>query len=139
MSSLSYELELAKKRVNRFKDASDELMRDYAEAMQCRHCEEVLAAGIHAFHTIQRADQVLREAAREGIAAPDDAPKAVEFLYRVWLTPCDFVHQWIQKLAAANYRPDRLDEFNDACRQVREALAVIDSLSAIDAIHTEGF
>jgi hypothetical protein len=139
MSEVSFELELAKKRVERFKDVSDELMRDHLDAMQCLDCQDALEKGVHAFEAIRRADDVLREAAGEGIPVSEQLIAFVESLYELWLTPCELVEQWIRELEARGYRPDNLDKFREASRQVRRSLAVIASLKAIDSIHTQGF
>ena len=54
-------LQVARGRVDKYAGESVDLMRQHAEAMECRDCEDYLKRGIDAFKWVQRAQDMLRE------------------------------------------------------------------------------
>ncbi len=128
MSDIS--LELAKKRVNRFKEDSDRLMRQYAEGMECRDCEDWLESGIRAFAWLESTRDMVHQAAREGIDVPIETAQAIDALYRVWATPCDFAERWIADLSHRGYSVNHQEQFRECCAKAKEAINIFDMLAA---------
>jgi hypothetical protein len=129
---LDYSLQLAKKYVVDYNNM-DDVMRQHQEVMRCcDECEAFLRSGIDAYTWLQRAEFVIQQAAREGIAVPKEIPDAIDLLYRTWLAPCDRAEQHIKRQQELGYEAANLKEFRNACEQVKKRIQAIDTCDAID-------
>lgn len=113
----SLEFAIAQKRVD---DYALEAPRPDPQAIERRECEGFLHRGIDACKWLLRAEEVVREAAYEGIIpfAPQ-AEEALQSLYQSWLSPCEMAEAWISKLAETGHAPASVDEFRKCCQHVR--------------------
>ena len=116
-------LSLARIRVHAYADASGELMKQHAEAMECRDCEDFLKMGIEAYQWLQRAEDTMREADYAGIFEfTRETRETLDTLYVAWLKPCEFAEKWIASLNNRSYFPDNLSKFRDACERAQESV-----------------
>ena len=114
----NFVLDIATRRVHRY---ADDLMRDHAQAMECRDCEEHLQQGIDAYKWLRRAEETLREADYEGILTfSKDLEMAIDTLYKAWLGPAEHAERWIKALRQKGYTPDNLNDFREICEDVKE-------------------
>lgn len=113
--------EIAHRHVHAFADQSSEVMRDHADAMNCRNCEEFLRAGIDACKWLKLTEETIREGAYLGIREiTTDIRDALDSLYESWLEPCTYAEEWISSLEERGYKPDNLVEFRNAREEVRD-------------------
>ena len=125
-----YSLQLAQKYVNAYSEK--DVMAQHRDAMKCFDCQDFLQSGIEALKWLKRAEDVIQQAAREGISVPDDVPKAIDVLYRTWLAPCDRAEQLIKQQKSLGYEPSNLMQFMKACEQVKNRIQAIDMYDSID-------
>lgn len=112
-SNLDVAIDVAKKKLEKFNERSngENVMEQHADAMACRDCEAFLDAGIVAFEWLQRADRILREAAKEGIDVDENTPNIIGTLYRVMLRSVGRAQKLIAEHQAKGYELDNLDRF----------------------------
>ena len=111
-------LMIARRRVQAYKNESDELVQRHAEVRESRDCEAFLAQGVEAFKWLKNADDTMRKADYQGVFEfSRDLRQAVDLLYQAWLIPCEFAESWIASLANRGYAPDNLSRFRSACEE----------------------
>jgi hypothetical protein len=116
-------LNLAHHRVHAYAEQSDVLMRQHAEAMECRDCEVFLQRGIDANKWLRCAEESMREADKEGIFTfSQEIQDTLDALYLAWINPCEFAERWIQSLAERGYQPENRDDFRRACEETKDLL-----------------
>ncbi|MBW3538844.1 MAG: hypothetical protein KY476_01100 [Planctomycetes bacterium] len=115
-------LRLARHRLQEYADDA-ELMRQHAEAVECRDCEEFLQAGIDTFRFLRTAEELLREADWRGLhPMTPETREALHFLYAAWVEPCEDTKCWIRILSERGFKPDNADEFNRVSDEAHELL-----------------
>lgn len=114
-------LRLAQLCVHEYADECRDVLKDHAEAMNCRDCEEFLQKGINAFKFLRYAEEVMRQADYRGIESfTEELRETVGKLYGAWSGPCEMAEKWITALDKEGYVPDNLKAFREACDQVQE-------------------
>ncbi len=127
-----YTLQIARARIDAYSNM-DEVMRQHHEIMECcDRCEKFLQSGIEAYEWLQKAENTIQRAAREGFSVSDEVPAAIDHLYRTWLVPCSHAEELVSQQQQLGYIPANLDEFRAACEQVKKRIQMIDAYDAID-------
>ena len=128
-------LRIARERVGRYRDESDDLMRRHAEAIDCRDCEDFLQLGIEAFNWLGRADQTIRQEVFAGRLEHDpEVDSALAALYSEWLKPCGYAEHWVAVQRERGFRVDNLEEFRKCCREAQAIAEANAGLLENDAI-----
>ncbi len=118
---LSLNLEMAERAIDEYAGSSERLTQDHAAAMEARDCEDLLRAGVMAYHAVSFVERVLREADYRGIAEYGSELRAsVLALYRDWLLPCERVEAWVADLNGRGYDLDGFEEFRSMRDEVSE-------------------
>jgi hypothetical protein len=115
-----YSLRIAQRHVELYSSQDKGLMAQHRQAMECRACEQFLNTGIEAYKWVKHADDVLREAARQGFEVKDECVEVLNLLYRQWLVPCRHAMKWVETQQANGFVIGNLEEFEAAKQDVRK-------------------
>jgi hypothetical protein len=133
-------LALAKQGVARYRDFDAELMARHSEAMDSYRCEEFLDRGIQAYNHLKKADETLRNAAREKLQVPEELVAVLRTLYEQWNGPCARAKQMISDQEHRGFQLRNVPEFVAACRDVEDRLREFDAFGGIeDVFQGRGF
>jgi hypothetical protein len=127
-------LELARRRLARYRSADDDLMVRHREAMECHALEEWVETGLDAYRAMCNAETVVRQAVVEGIEVGDDLPETLRFFYEQWLEMEGNVLSMIDAQKQRGFTVVREIEFHNACADVRDRLSVIQLHDVLDSI-----
>ncbi len=132
MATLDYSLQLAEKGVEEYQTHDRAMAQHKAIMGQCDECEKLLQLGIDASRWLKQADEMLREAAKQGIDVSEECVASLEYLCRGWLEPCPHAEELVERQKAAGYPPENLDAFRQAREEVEKWVRFLDMDKALD-------
>ena len=99
------------------------MLRDHAEAMECRDCEDCLRLGLQAFEWIRTAHAHFQADVLSGDAAFDDNfEQVITGLYATWLAVSEVVEPWVAKLENRGYTVEAAGKLRECCQEARDAI-----------------